>query len=213
MLSAVLVMAGSAARMNINKNKVFLPLNGKMVFQHSLDLFLTLGFEVVCVIRPEDEAYLSGYSNVKIAYGGNTRQESVYNGLMQANGEYVLIHDAARPFVTEDTLKKCISVLINDNGVLVATPVKDTIYRNNPIGSLKRDELYSAQTPQGADLKSMISCHKKAMEDGFLATDDITLLLKYSDKKVQIIESSDKNFKITTQLDYIIAKEMVNNND
>lgn len=208
MVSAVLVMAGNASRMNINENKVFLPLGDKKVFEHSLNTFLDLGLEVICVIRPEDESLLKDY-NVKIAYGGKTRQESVYNGLKLVSKKYALIHDAARPFISKENVLDCIKALKAGNGVLVGESIKNSIYEKKPLKSLKRDELISAQTPQGAEVKVLLECHMKAIEDKYLATDDISLLLKYSDTNVCIIEGNDTNFKITTQLDYILAKELV----
>ena len=203
MLSVVLVMAGSATRMKNNENKVFLPLKDKMVFQYSLDLFLSLGYEVVCVIKPEDENKLSKYSQVKITYGGKTRQESVYNGLRLVTNDKVLIHDAARPFITKDIIIKCDNELKMNDAVLVGIPMKDSIYSNNPLKSLKRDDFISAQTPQGGKTKTLLECHLKAIEEKQNFTDDISLILNYSNDMVKIIEGIDTNFKITTQLDYI----------
>ena len=102
MITVILMMAGSSSRMNSNENKLFLPLGDKLVFQHSLDLLLSNGFDVICVTKEEYIKYLNEYTDkVKIVIGGNTRQESVYNGLVAANGEYVMIHDAARPFISQ----------------------------------------------------------------------------------------------------------------
>ena len=66
-----------------------------------------------------------------------------------------------------------------------------------------------AQTPQGAKTKVMLECHQKAKAEGYVGTDDISLFIRYSKKMVKIIAGNDKNFKITTQLDYIIAKELM----
>ncbi|MDE6661450.1 MAG: 2-C-methyl-D-erythritol 4-phosphate cytidylyltransferase, partial [Anaeroplasmataceae bacterium] len=120
MISVVLMMAGNASRMHIKENKVFLPLGEKRVFEHSLDLFLSYGFEVICVIRKEDRNQLKDYeSRVKIVYGGNTRQESVYHGLLEVTKPYVLIHDAARPFISKTTIDACIKSLRENKGCLV----------------------------------------------------------------------------------------------
>lgn len=214
MVSVILMMAGNASRMKLNENKVYLPLDNKMVFEYSLNKFLSFSCDVVCVIRPEDEKYLDDYkSRVKIAYGGSTRQESVYNGLLKASGDYVIIHDAARPFISIESIEDCIKTLEEGYSVLVGSDSKDSVYSKNPLVALDRSNLFNAQTPQGSKLNVMLECHAKAKEEGILVTDDISLILKYSNETVKLISGNDMNFKITTQLDYIVAKELVKKND
>lgn len=210
MVSAILMMAGSASRMHIKENKVFLPLGEKRVFEYALNLFLSYSFEVICVIRKEDRKQLEKYeSKVKIVYGGLTRQESVYNGLKEATEPYVLIHDAARPFVSKKTIDTCLKSLKENKACLVVAPCKDSLYQKTPLKSITRSEIVLAQTPQGGKTKDFLEVHQKALSENFQATDDISLLLKYKDQMVELIESDDMNFKITTQLDYITAKEWI----
>lgn len=212
MVTAILMMAGNASRMHIQENKVYLPLGNKMVFEYSLELFLSYDFEIICVIRKEDRKYLKDYeTKVKIVYGGKTRQESVYHGLKEATHPYVLIHDAARPFLSKSTLEACLSSLRNNKACLVVAPCKDSVYQRTPLKSMPRNELALAQTPQGAKTKDFLEVHQKALEEGVSVTDDISLLLQFKDVIVELIESNDLNFKITTQLDYITAKEWVKN--
>lgn len=212
MISVILMMAGSASRMKINTNKVYLPLGDMLVYEYSLNMFLSYGFEVICVIRKEDRAYLEKYGTmVKIVYGGKTRQESVFNGLQEATGKYTLIHDAARPFITKSIIDSCINALMNNKACLVVAPVKDSVYQRSPLQSLDRDNLVLAQTPQGGITRELINAHLRALNEQIAATDDISLLLKYSNQIVELISGNDNNFKITTQLDYITAKEMINN--
>lgn len=212
MVSAILMMAGSGTRMGINQNKVYLQLSNMMIFEHSIKLFQKFGFEIICVIREEDEYKLEKYKGkVKIVYGGKTRQESVYNGLEAADGEFVIIHDAARPLVTERIINDCLDSFTENKAFLVAVPSKDSIYQIKPLSTIKRDSIVLAQTPQGGKKSDLLECHRKAIEDGFVATDDVSLLLQYSNQLVKIIDGDEKNFKITTQLDYILAKELVKN--
>lgn len=212
MISVILMMAGNASRMNINTNKVYLPLADKLVFEYSLNLFLSYNFEIICVIRKEDRKYLEKYEDkVKIVYGGKTRQESVCNGLIEATNKYSLVHDAARPFINKTIIDKCINALKNDKAFMVVSPLKDSIYLKKPLKNINRDELISAQTPQGGLTKLLLDTHKKAIIDDFFVTDDISLVLKYSNQTVELIEGNDTNFKITTQLDYITAKEYIKN--
>lgn len=208
MISVILLMAGSGSRMKINENKVFLPLKDKMVYEYSLELFLKYQFHVVCVIRKEDLPYLKKYEGqVTFVFGGTTRQESVYNGLQAAKSDQILIHDAARPFITSKLLEKCISALKENHACLVVSPCKDTVYERPNLRTLNRDQLLFAQTPQGGNRTELLLCHQKAIQEHFTATDDISLILKYGHSLVELIEGTDQNFKITTQLDYIIAKE------
>lgn len=212
MISVILMMAGNGTRMKTSENKVYLPLKNKSIYQYSLDLFLANDFEVICVIRKEDEKYLTKYlPKIKIAYGGQTRQMSVYNGLKKAKGEFVLIHDAARPFITQGCIDECVSALNAGCCVLVGCDSKDSIYSKNPLKALDRKELFNAQTPQGGNIKTLLLCHEQAIKDGYISTDDISLVLKYSNEMIKLVDGTDINFKITTQLDYITAKELIKN--
>ena len=212
MVSVILMMAGSSSRMNSNENKLFLELGDKKVFQHSLDKFLEFGLEVICVIKEENIKYLVDYlDKVKVVIGGNTRQESVYNGLCACNNDYVIIHDAARPFISKNIIEDCLNAINQDKNFLVAAPSKDSIYLKTPLQTLNRDNICLAQTPQGGIKTDFLTAHLKAVEEGISATDDISLVLKYIDKEVMLITGEDINFKLTTSLDYILAKELIKN--
>ena len=210
MITVILMMAGSSSRMNLNENKLFLPLGDKLVFQHSLDLFLNNGFDVICVTKEEYIKYLNEYTDkVKIVIGGNTRQESVYNGLVAANSEYVMIHDAARPFVSQRIIDDCKCATLENKCFLVAKSSKDSVYVKMPFEAVNRDNIIMAQTPQGGAKSALLNAHINAINDNYASTDDISLLLKYSNEEIKIIDGDENNFKITTQLDYILAKELV----
>ena len=212
MVSVILKMAGSSSRMNSNENKIFFELGDKKVFQHSLDKFLEFGLEVICVIKEENIKYLVDYlDKVKVVIGGNTRQESVYNGLCACNNDYVLIHDAARPFISKNIIEDCLNAINQEKNFLVAAPSKDSIYLKTPFSSLNRDNICLAQTPQGGLKSDFLTAHLKALEDTVVATDDISLVLKYINNEVKIITGEDINFKLTTSLDYILAKELIKN--
>ena len=210
MITVILMMAGSSSRMNSNENKLFLPLGDKLVFQHSLDLFLTNGFDVICVTKEEYIKYLNEYTDkVKIVIGGNTRQESVYNGLIASNSEYVMIHDAARPFISQRIIDDCKGATEENKCFLVAKSSKDSVYIKTPLEAVNRDNIIMAQTPQGGAKSALLNAHINAINDNYASTDDISLLMKYSNEEIKIIDGDENNFKITTQLDYILAKELV----
>lgn len=210
MITVILMMAGNASRMHMRENKVFLPLGNQKVFEYALKLFLSYSFEIVCVIRKEDRSQLKAYEGkVKITYGGSTRQQSVYNGIKEATGDYVLIHDAARPFISKKILEDCIRALKGEKACLVVRQCKDSIYQKLPFKSISRDTVALAQTPQGGKTKEFLEVHEQALKDNLVMTDDISLLLHYKNTEVALIEGDDSNFKITTQLDYITAKEWI----
>jgi 2-C-methyl-D-erythritol 4-phosphate cytidylyltransferase len=212
MVSVILVMAGIGSRMNLNVNKILLPLNDKPVFMHSLLKFVNRGYEIVCVINPNDEDNIKKYlpEGIIIAYGGNTRSESVYNGLAKCSGNYILIHDAARPLISDKVLDEVDELLKNNKPILVYSKVKDTIKINDSgIKTLNRDDLLAAQTPQGALYKDLMYCYQMAKMEGFNATDDMSLIERYLTSDITLIEGNIENIKLTTQIDYELMKLMV----
>ena len=134
--TAVVVAAGNGTRMKTDKKKPFIELRGKPILTYCLDVFESseLIDNIVLVANSEDHDFIQehiidkyGYSIIKLAKGGKTRQESVYNGLM--NSPYcdiVLIHDAARPFIDEKTISRSISDAYDFGASVVSIPVVNT---------------------------------------------------------------------------------------
>lgn len=214
MISAILLMAGTGSRMNMNQNKILLPLGNVRIYEYSLSKFLSLGFEVICVVHEDDLPYFTEKlpSNVKLTLGGNTRQESVLEGLRLCSGEYVLVHDAARPLISIDILKDIQASYSMDEAILTYLPVKDTIKRvvGDEISTLLRNELLAATTPQGAPTAILRDAYLKSFKDSFAATDDISLIeAYYPQMKIKRILSNEENFKITTKTDYTLASILV----
>jgi 2-C-methyl-D-erythritol 4-phosphate cytidylyltransferase len=200
-------MAGVGSRMNINQNKVLLPLNNKPVFMHSYDKFKEKGLEIICVINPTDEEQVRNYlPDAKITFGGSTRQESVYNGLLKCSGDYVFIHDAARPLLSNKVIDDLIEKSNQQKPILTYHKCKNTI-KDISVGikTIDRENIILATTPQCSSLEDMLYCHNKAKKDNYLATDDIALIEKYLCKEIILVEANEENFKITTKLDYELA--------
>lgn len=213
MVSVVLVMAGKGSRMKQNKNKILLPLGDKLVFEYALDTFKSLGCEVICVVSKDDYIDIKDkLVNVKYTFGGATRQESVNNGLKLCSHEYVLVHDAARPFISKDLIKQIIDNYKLDEAVLAYQNVKDTIkiFDDNCVNTLDRSKLIAAVTPQCASLSVFKEVYEKASKDNFSATDDLSLIEKYRpDIKIKYVLANEECFKITTPLDYELAKIII----
>lgn len=210
MFSAIILMAGEGKRMNMNINKILLPLGNKKVYEYSLDVFLKAVDEVICVLNENDKDLINQLpKNVKYTFGGKTRQESVYNGLKLVSNEYVLIHDAARPFINIDLINNIKEELLNQNNVLVCTKCKDTIKEidNGSLKTLNRDNLIKAATPQAAKKDILIDSYNKSFKDNKSFTDDLSVIeYYYPNIKTKLVYASDDIFKITTEFDYELAK-------
>ena len=223
MNSVVIVSAGRGSRMKADINKQFLKLQNKEVIAHTIDKFYNnenIG-EIIVVVR-EDEAEVFkiniiekyGYKNIKIAFGGSERQDSVYNGLkmVDENCKIVLIHDGARPFVNNETIDSAIESAKENKCVIVGVPVKDTIKvideNNNVCDTPDRSTLWSIQTPQVFDYSLIMKAHEKAREDNYYGTDD-SMLMEYFGQKVKVVEGSYNNIKITTTEDLKIGEEIL----
>lgn len=214
MISVILLMAGKGTRMNYKENKILMEINNKPLYQYSLDTFLSFGFEVICVISPTDSDKIVPFlpSNVKYVYGGKERGDSVYNGLLASTGDYVLIHDSARALISKECINNIISNVSLDSAILTYLPIKDTIKEitDNGLNTLKRDKLIAASTPQCAPRKIILEAYERGIKDNIKFTDDISLIEKYYPNfKIKLIEANQEDFKITTQIDYLLAKALI----
>ena len=223
MNSVVIVSAGRGSRMKADINKQFLKLQNKEVIAHTIDTFYNnknIG-EIIVVVREDAAEFFKiniiekyGYKNIKIAFGGSERQDSVYNGLkmVDENCKIVLIHDGARPFVNNETIDSAIESAKENKCVIVGVPVKDTIKvideNNNVCDTPDRSNLWSIQTPQVFDYSLIMKAHEKAREDNYYGTDD-SMLMEYFGQKVKVVEGSYNNIKITTPEDLKIGEEIL----
>lgn len=217
-ISAIIAAAGKGTRMNTEVSKQFIKLNGIPVLAKTLRVFESADKidEIIIVTGREDISYVSklvkeyGITKLSaIVEGGATRQESVYNGLLKARGNIVLIHDGARPFVEAEKINSLTDVLKEYDGAALGIPVTDTLKVTDENGAIKgtvdRCGLYSIQTPQGFKKEVIIKAHKRAMSDGLEVTDDCALCESMG-IKVKVVKGSSTNIKITYPDDLKIAK-------
>ena len=157
----------------------------------------------------------------KIIPGGQTRQQSAWFGLqsiVESDG-IVLIHDAARPFVTTQIISDCISQLQISEAVATGIPVTDTLYHTSGdkceiIDIPDRKDYYYAQTPQGFRLSLIRRAHQIAIDNIDLEnTDDAGLVLKYKLADVVVVPGNLENFKITYKIDLKLAKILAKGNN
>lgn len=210
---ALIVAAGESRRMGESTPKQYLDVSGKSVLRRSVEAFLShpLVDAVLVVIHPDHTAHyenaISGLSLFTPVMGGKTRQESVRNGL-EALADFpparVLVHDAARCLVDAETISRVIEGLKHHNAVLPVIPVADTLKRtqgNSVTETVSREGLYIAQTPQGFDYETIRSLHLAASEG---ATDD-AMLAEAAGIRVECVQGSENNFKITRKEDWMRA--------
>lgn len=210
--TALIVAAGSGKRMGLDYNKMFYKLkNNKTVLEESITLFKNHhGCKQIVVVLNRDDlddvTKKCCAGDIVFVSGGDTRQESVANGLMAVKEDIVFIHDGARPWVEGKYIDEMLTTLKQEQACLLMVPAKDTI--KEVVGgyvkqTFDRTRLWLAQTPQAFHTRLMIECHKKARELNLFATDDAQLLELCSDIKIKVVEGSYKNIKITTMEDVI----------
>ncbi len=217
-VSLIVLAAGNSSRMDGCNKQIMILDDEKPVLVHTLQVFEEVSsiHEIIVVTREQDIILIGDMlknfrvnKKVKaIVPGGATRQDSVVAGLQHVTGEKVLIHDGARPFVTESIIDSVIQSLAEFDAVIPGVPVKDTIKRktdtNEVCETVPREDLIAVQTPQGFTTKMMIAAHQKAKEDGIFVTDDASVA-EYAGIPVKIISGDYKNIKITTPDDILIA--------
>lgn len=220
-IPVIIVAGGMSSRMG-EIDKKFLDLGGAPLIVRTLEKFENSNSisRIILVTRKSDinkiELLCDKYMLTKVSdivEGGASRQESVLKGVECLTGDEkkVLIHDGARPFVSERVIAECVDKLKTNDAVLTALKINDTVKKADEKGfvekTLDRTLLYSAQTPQGVDTE----IYKKALKEiGDLSafTDDASIM-EYMGKKVLIVEGNPENIKITTQKDIVLANAII----
>jgi len=218
-VAVILVAAGRGVRAGGDIAKQYRTLAGKMVLRHTLDALLSHDAinDVITVINPDDRVYydaaISGLKLAEPVDGGDSRQQSVFNGLeaLQASApDIVLIHDAARPFVSAALLDSIFKTLDEGAiGALPALPVVDTLkYVDDETvtNTVDRSNLYRAQTPQGFAYADIYAAHVSAV--GLDLTDDVAIAEK-AGITIKICQGDEANIKLTLPHDFEKAEEIL----
>lgn len=215
-MPVIIVAAGSSLRMN-GVSKQFISIRGIPAIVHTLLAFQrSSNISRIILVTKQDfilqMQQLAEQYNINklsdIVSGGETRQESVKKGLERVtDADKVLIHDGARPLVTDDIISRVCFELNFSDAVICAVKVKDTIKRvndeNNVIDTLKRDELVSVQTPQGVNVNKYRLAFESVKCSEF--TDDASIM-EAAGYKVKMVEGDYTNIKITTPEDIVLAE-------
>jgi 2-C-methyl-D-erythritol 4-phosphate cytidylyltransferase len=218
----VIPAAGIGKRMNSTTPKQFLELFGKPILIHTLEVFQqhSLIDEITVVTNEASYAQVKLFveryelSKVKqIVIGGKERQDSVYVGVVATNSDWIMVHDAVRAFITPEEISRLVEAgKGNHQAVTLAVPVKDTIKKVNRNGvveeTLKRDQLWSIQTPQLIHRALLLHAHEQAAKQHVNATDD-AMLIELLGESVHVVEGEYTNIKITTPDDIYLGEAIL----
>lgn len=218
MYSLILLAGGDGNRMRQALPKQYLQLAGRPVITHIMERVENIEkiAEIIVVCDAKYKSLILRYigdMNLRKPYSlapkGKTRQESVYNGLMLAAHDQVIIHEAARPFVTVDDFEKLIAA--DEDNCTYAIPLPFTVLRSRDgyiSGLLDRSELVNIQLPQKFNRDVLLAAHMKANEEEIVFTEDASMLLAYDLGKVKILPGKEYNIKLTEPLDFIVGEQI-----
>jgi 2-C-methyl-D-erythritol 4-phosphate cytidylyltransferase len=218
-VTAIVPAAGAGIRFGGAVKKQFIALNGLPILSHTLRALAASDAlaAIIVVVPPGEEP--RGLDALRLARihletevvpGGQTRQESVYNGLQRAKAEtdLVLIHDGVRPFVSRQVVLATVDAAKEVGAAVAAVPIIDTIKRVDTDGlvieTLQRGQLWSIQTPQVFRYALLMQAHQAVREHGIIATDDAALVERIGGT-VKVVRGSYENLKITSEEDLPIA--------
>ena len=216
---AIVLAAGKGARFGSDIPKQFMPLCNKPVILHSLQMFEEMECikSIIIVVLEDYIDYCIKITNglqkiCNIVPGGNSRQKSVYNGIKALHcndDDIILIHDGARPLVKTTDALSVAEAAYTHNAAVLASTATDTVKLSNSnlfaIKTLRREELYLAQTPQAFRKGILVSAHENEKDSEFSAYDDCHVVEKIGIKP-KIVVSGNINIKITHSLDLELAE-------
>lgn len=220
-VGVVIVAAGESARMGGSELKQLRWLAGKPMLLHSLQTFMARAdvVSVVCVLParyagdPPPWIFQCDVDRLMIAPGGRTRTESVANGLddLPDEASVVLVHDAARPLVNDQTIDRVVARVRQGEASIAALPVVDTLKEvddsQHVVRTVARERLWRAQTPQGFPREVIVRAHREAAAAGIAATDDAALCERLG-IPVVVVRGSERALKITEESDFARAEAL-----
>ena len=217
-VGVVIVAGGSGARTGSSELKQFRWVAGKPALLHSVQAFMARSdVAIVVVVLPKAYAadpppwlFQCDVDRLLVSTGGSERHESVVNGLEDLPEDIAIavVHDAARPLVTDDTISRVIDAARRGHGAIAALPVVDTLKEVDADGrivrTVSREHLWRAQTPQAFPREMLERAHIAAREARIGATDDAALVERLG-LPVYVVQGSERALKITTESDFARA--------
>ncbi len=226
-VAVILPAAGLGTRMGRpsperagTSRKQFMLLDGAPILVHTIRKFMSCPSvtEVLVALRNEDMPWVNAMLSreapakpVVLVEGGDTRQQSVENALekLGRDTDLVAVHDAVRPFIEPAVIERVIREAAESGAAIVGIVPVDTVKqvrRNKIHGTLSRDRLVLAQTPQVFRHELLLRAFAKAREDGFTGTDESSLVERLEQTEVSVVAGSDRNIKITKPSDMDLAR-------
>lgn len=225
MVSVIIAAGGKGTRMGADINKVYLKILGKEILVYTIEAFQKNKNvdEIIIVTGKNDidrcNELVKKYELSKVVTvvkGGTTRQKSVFNGIMASNGDIVVIHDGARPLISQGEIDAVINDCREYDAAAVGVSVKDTLKMVDENGfiasTIDRELVCSIRTPQVFKRNIIVDAHQKAIEENFEATDDCGLA-EFTGVKIKITTGSNYNIKVTTPEDIIFAEGIWKNSN
>ena len=211
-INAIITAGGTSSRFG-KTNKLLEKIHDKEIIKYTVESFdLPEIDRIIIMANPMIietlRTFFTDNRKVKIVTGGTTRQQSVYNGLIAERCDYVLIHDGARPMISQAIIQNAIETVKLKKALTVMTKTIDTIKEVDETGkilrTIDRTRLYNTQTPQAFEYNLIKEVHEKLKGQNF--TDDAGMA-EHLGIDVYMIDGDYKNIKITTQNDIAIARE------
>lgn len=213
-------MSRSSAEKTGTSRKQFMLLDGAPILLHTIRKFVACGLvaEIVVALRPDDLEWVGdllrqeGFTKpVRLVEGGDTRQHSVENALavLDPETELVAVHDAVRPFIDQPTIEKVLAEAAETGAAIVGIVPVDTVKqvrKNKIVGTIPRERLIMAQTPQVFRYSLLAQAFSQARQDGFVGTDESSLVERLEQVEVSVVLGSDRNIKITRPSDMELAR-------
>lgn len=224
---AIILAGGKGNRLQNKTPKQFLTIGEKTILEHTVEKFNSNDYvdNIILVVNPKsrrldlEEKILKRYEKViEITIGGRTRRESTYNGLksIKDDDSLVLIHDAVRPFVSHDTINRCIKELKKHDAVYPAISSADTLIKASDDFFVEdipmRKYMMRGQTPQGFKAEIIKRAHLLALEDSKVdkeVTNDCGLINRYNLCRIKIVEGNRENVKITYPEDLRLVRSIL----
>ncbi len=221
---ALVPAAGRGLRMGGHVPKQFLSLGGRPILAQSLRVLQASAVihEIILAVPETERQYCLDHivatgefgKVTKVVAGGAQRQDSVRHALAEVSEEtdIVLVHDAVRPFLTEEMIRQVVAAAVEHGAAIVALPMRDTVKYVGAGGTIERTvdrgPLWLAQTPQAFRLSWLEEAHRKAFLSGVHATDDAHLV-ELIGKPVVVVEGSGENIKVTRPEDLVIGEAIL----
>jgi 2-C-methyl-D-erythritol 4-phosphate cytidylyltransferase len=221
--AVILPAAGQSSRFKDKEKKPFAQLDGRAVWLRAAELFVAREDVCQCLIviaKSDQEMFRRRYGpnmafmNILIVDGGNERFESVANALaiVKPEADFVAIHDAVRPCVTEEQVDAVFAKAEKTGAALLAAPVRDTLKKVDAQqvvqATLARDGIWLAQTPQVFRREWLVGAYADRQKHGNDITDD-SQLMEAAGHKVHVVEGTASNIKITTKSDLFLAEAIL----